>query len=85
MPLHHGGRLNERESGLPAGPESTQPDPDEPVAVLEAWLPFLPLVDCQLMTEREVFEREIALGLQRAEGAAKHCSEDIPHSLASLR
>ena len=80
MPPHHGGRLNERGSGLPAGPESTQPDPDEPVAVLEAWLAFLPLVDRQLMTERE-----IALGLQRAEGAAKNCSEDIPHSLASLR
>ena len=78
VPLHDGSRLNEDEDSVPTGPGATQPDPEEPVAVLEPKPHGLPLEHHQRMPKRDVIDPEIPLTLQRGNETPSHDTHPIP-------
>ena len=59
MPAHDRGRLNEDEGLAPAGPEATEPDQEESVAILEPHVAGLPTEHHQLLAKCDVLEGQI--------------------------
>ena len=55
VPANHGLRLDDHEGGLPAGPETRQQHPEEPVAPAEFRARLGALINCQLLPQRQTF------------------------------
>jgi hypothetical protein len=60
MPADDGGRADDQQGVLPAGPASRQPDPEQPVARPEAGPSNRPPQNRQLLSEGQVFGRQRA-------------------------
>jgi hypothetical protein len=75
VPTNDGGRLHHAQSVLPAGPQPGQGHPQRSVTALEADTSRAdgPLQDANLMAQGEVFERQLALGLEKEWAAASRC------------
>ena len=71
VPAYDGFGLNENQRFSPIVPESYKNDPEEPVSILETRSLGIPFQDIELMPEREVFQSQLAMRLQRGEKRAK--------------
>ena len=58
MPPHYGVRLHDDQGGAPLPPSLGEENPKEAVAGAELWAPDLARQRGQLLTEREILERD---------------------------
>jgi hypothetical protein len=80
MPSHNRLRCDQHERLLPAGPESPQNNPEQLVHGRQSRTRSLGVQSQQLLTEREVFEKEILTGAERANHPANEVPERAEHN-----
>ena len=79
VPADDGSRFDENEGPAPTRPRPPEPDPEDSIAVLQAHRPLLSLQDHQLLSERQVLERQIPpTPHPRYEGPYRN-PDPIPH------
>jgi hypothetical protein len=66
MPSHHRLRGNQHERLLPTGPNSSQRSPEQLVRGCQSAARSFVVQGEQLLTERQVFEKEILTGTENA-------------------
>ena len=71
MPSDDGLSLGEEQGLSPVGPEAQQAHPKQSVGEPEFWCGCMPLQYGELMSERQVFKRQPALGLAAGEQRAE--------------
>ena len=80
MPSDDGLGLEEEQGLWPLWPESPQAHPQESVGGAEFRFVRLSFEDCQLTSERRVFQHEPGLGLKAGEQRTQKSQNDIEHS-----
>ena len=84
MPSEDGLRLDQEEGLSPVGPEAQQAHPQQSVGGPEFRFGRLPLEDCELMPERQVFKRQSGMGLEAGEQRAEKRRNDLEHGEADF-
>ena len=79
MPPDHRLGLDDGDGLRPAAPQAGEQDPEQPVGGAQAWARRGPLEDGQLMTQREVLERQGAAGPKSEEEAREDQGEHAGH------
>ena len=84
MPSDDGLGLDEEQGLLPVGPEARQAHPKQSVGGPEFGFGRLPIEDCELMSERQVFKRQSGMGLEAGEQRAEKRRNDLEHDEPTL-
>ena len=79
MPPDDGLGLDDGDGLRPAAPQAGEQDPEQPVGGAQAWARRGPLEDGQLMTQREVLERQGAAGPKSEEEAREDQGDHAGH------
>jgi len=80
MPSHNRFGCDQHERLLPAGPESSQNNPEQLVCGRQSTTRSLGVQSEQLLTERQVFEKEILSGAEHASYPADEVPERADHN-----
>ena len=79
MPANDGCRLNEEESTFPAIPKPPQAGPNKAICGAEARAPVRGCQDGKLVSEGEILEDKISMGLQGTEQGCRESKGEIRH------
>ena len=79
LPAQHSGGSHDDEGLLPGGPDSGQPDPKEPIALLKLRPVRRPLVDGQLLPQGEVLEGELAVAAAQEREEPEQMEQEGDH------
>jgi len=79
VPANDGCRLNEEESTFPAIPKPPQAGPNKAICGAEARAPVRGCQDGKLVSEGEILEDKISMGLQGTEQGCRESKGEIRH------
>src|SRR3989441_12421380 len=79
LPAQHSGGSHDDEGLPPGGPYSGQPDPKEPIAPLKLRPVRRPLVDGELVAQREVLQDELAVAAAEEGEEPNEVEQDGSH------
>jgi len=79
LPAQHSGGSHDDEGLPPGGPHSGQPDPKEPIALLELRPVHRPLVDGQLLPQGEVLEGGLAVAAEQEREESEQMDQEDDH------
>jgi len=71
VPTNDGVRLHNEEGLSPRSPEPIEQAPEEPIRLVDPGPLHRPLQHDQLLTQREILERQVALSAERRKGGVE--------------
>ena len=79
LPPQNGGGSHDDKGPPPSGPHLGQPDPEEPIAPLKLRPLRCPLVDGQLLTQREVLQSKLTVATEEEGEEPKQMEQESDH------